>query len=199
MKRVLALAALSLVSVAACAEGYVGAVLALTRVEAGCPSGYTCNFRGHGGKLYAGTKLSADRAVDFSFGKIDAIEVSYLKFGGTKADLPPPDAFNPGLHESTVTDAIAVSAVAHVPVADQFSVVGKLGLAYVSSTIRGAQDTTSLGGVSENHLKPYIALGLEYDIPNVVKIVGSMDLTGYQTTGRRGPATMIGIGAETNF
>lgn len=199
MKRILAMVALSGAAFAASAEGYAGAVFALTKVEAGCLSGYSCDLKGRGGKLYAGSKLSAAKAVDFGFGKIDAIEIAYLKFGDTKAELPAPDVFNPALREYSVTDAIAVAAVAHVPVVDQVSVVGKLGVAYVSSTLRKAQDNTSLGGVTENHFRPYLALGLEYDIPSVVKIVASVDVTKFQTNSRRGPAKMVGLGAETSF
>jgi hypothetical protein len=199
MKRVLTLCASVLACSAACAEGYAGAVAALSRVDFGCTPGYSCDYKGHGGKLYAGTQLSANNSLDLGVGKLDAVEFAYLKFGGARASLPAPDAFNPALHESALTDAVAVAAVAHFPVVDQFAIVAKLGVAYVSSTLRKAQDATSLGESTENHVQPYGAIGLEYAIPNVVKIVGSLDMTRYKVGSRKGNARMIGIGAETNF
>ncbi len=200
MKRVLTLCASVLACSAASAEGYAGAVVALSRVEFGCTSGYSCDYKGHGGKLYAGTQLSANHSVDLGVGKLDALEFAYLKFGGARGNLDVPDPFNPqSYNESALSDAVAVAGVAHFPVVDQFAIVAKLGLAYVSSTVRTAQNGKSLGETTENHVQPYGALGLEYAIPNVVKIVGSLDMTRYKVGSRKGNARMIGIGAETNF
>lgn len=209
MKRIVVAAMMAGLCSAASAQGYAGAVASLSRLDFGCTNGSACDEKGMGFKLYAGTKLSPARTLNFGIGAVDAIEMSYLKFGkGKTKGSTEIDFFEDGsifpfpvdTTETALADALTVAAVAHVPIiADQFLVAGRLGVAYVSSTLRRTLDNKSAGGKTSSSFQPYAGLGLEFVIPNVVKIVGSADWTKYEVDGRRGTARLIGLGAEKEF
>jgi hypothetical protein len=208
MKRIVVAAMLAGLGSVACAQGYAGAVLSLSRLDFGCVDGNTCDEKGRGFKIYAGSKLSPGRTLNLGIGKLDAIEVSYLKFGkakasGSKEIMFYEDSFvfpfPVDTTETALADALTLAAVVHVPVVDQLTAVGRLGVAYVSSTLRSTVDGKTMGATTSNKFKPYAGLGLEYGIPNVVKVVGSFDWTKYEVNDRKGNAKMFGLGVETNF
>jgi len=215
MKRYVAMALLGGASSLVCAQGYVGAVLALTNIGADCPAGLDCKNSSEGFRLYAGTKLPPRYAFDFGFGKLDALEVGYMRFGrgsinGTQTVTEYIPALDDGvnnpivarsapLNGTTQADAITAAVVAHVPIAEQFAASARLGLAYVSSTYRTVLDGRSYTSETATKLKPYIGFGLEYDIPAIAKIIGTFDMTKYDAAGLTGNLRMIGLGAERSF
>lgn len=210
MKRLITASVLSLVALSAYSQGYVGAVRSLTNVDFDCSNDTDCHKSSHGWKFYGGVKLAPASVIDLSIGRIDAVEVAYMRFGEARsAGLRTVGVYD--ANRSAVVqvvkdvaykaqaDAISASLVGRFPVVSNFNLLGRLGVAYVSSTLR-----TDLGGVSDTSntttkLKPYLGLGFEYEIPSVMKLVGSMDVTRYDAVGRAGNLRMIGVGAETSF
>jgi len=193
------------------AQGYAGAVSALSKIDFGCSaSDAVCKNNGRGGKLYAGVGLSPQSVLNFGIGAVDAVEVAYIKFAQGKksgtAGVITYDADNDVYYSRTAAtmtyrqaDAIAAAAVAHFQLFENATASAKLGVAYVSSTRRTSQEGVSMGGETAPKFKPYIGLGLEYNVPQVIRLVGSFDRTKYDVGGVKANATLIGLGAEKDF
>jgi hypothetical protein len=197
------------------AQGYVGAVAALSSIGIDCADKLSCDKRGRGIKLYGGTKLSPNNRIDIgSIGSISAIEVAAINFGkvSTTENSAPytvvDTTINFSVSDTPVTravtktgtsNALAIAAVADFPIVTDLVLSLKLGAAYVSSTLRTYVDGVENGSVTETKLKPYIGLGLSYAIVDSVKIVGSYDRTGFDVDGRKSHSSNIGLGAEIGF
>lgn len=209
MKRYLFGFAICVASTASNAQGYVGAVRSFTNIGYDCPQGMTCDKSGHGWRFYGGTKLSASSQIDLGIGKIDSIEVGYLKYaqvvsgGQTTIDylnsVGEPDTRVVPTALRIQADALTLAMVARFPLIDQLSASARLGVAYVSSTVRRDLDGMTNTSETTTKLKPYVGLGVEYDIPSIVKLIGTFDLTKIDAGGFSGNARMIGLGAERSF
>lgn len=198
------------------AQGYVGAIRSLTNVGFDCPANLTCDKSSKGWKFYAGSKLPSSIALDAGFVKVESFEVAYMRFGkatlkgGAKTikvyDIdeealgndPFPTHQVPVTH-SAEADALALAFVARAPIFDQFAISARLGVAYVSSTYRTFVDGKTDSSQTKTKVKPYVGLGFEYDIPSIVKLVGTVDMTKYNVAGYSGSLRMVGLGAEKSF
>lgn len=96
-------------------------------------------------------------------------------------------------------DALSLAAVARFPLFEQMNFSAKAGVAYVSSTVRVDLEGVQYSSETATKFKPYVGFTLEYDIPAIVRVVGSFDYTQYDVGGKRGGASMLGIGAEKSF
>lgn len=191
-------------------QGYVGAVRSLSNIDFQCSDDINCHKSAQAWRLYGGMKLESKSVVDLGVGRMDAVEISYMRFGSAYSGGTRTVGVVSNQQGAVVqvvkdvvytaqADALSASLVARFPVVGDFNVLGRLGLAYVSSTLRA-----EVGGISDSSqtatkFKPYAGLGFEYEIPSVMKIVGSMDWTRYDVAGRSGALRMIGVGAETSF
>lgn len=195
---------------AAHAEGYAGAVASLTSIGGGCDSRLAeCDKKGFGVKVYFGSKLTGARQLDLGIGKIDAVEAGFVNFGKIQSQgmiqLPDvTDALGINLVPSRATtsataNALVVAAVAHVPVADDFTGVVKLGGAYVSSTVRYFIEGASDSSKTATKLQPYIGLGFEMALASNIKLVGSYDWTRFSVEGQKGSLGAFGMGAQFGF
>ncbi len=209
MKRFVAFSLLSVFVFSAYSQGYVGAVRSLSNIDFHCSDDVDCHKSGQAWRFYGGMRLAPGAAIDLGVGRIDAIEVAYMRFGSARSggtrtvsvfdvNLGIVDVVKDVAYKAQA-DALSASLVARFPVVDDLNVLGRLGVAYVSSTLR-----TDVGGMSDTSqtatkLKPYAGLGVEYEIPSVMKIIGSIDWTRYDVAGRSGSMRMIGVGAETSF
>lgn len=207
MKRFVAAATLAVLASSSMAQGYAGAVLALTRLNFDCKDSWSCDKASAGLKLYGGTKFK--KGLDFGVGVIDALEVGYMKAGKGKSsgskvvqyinDDNDIAAKSVSASESALADAMFVSAVAHLPIMDDMKLSARVGVAYVSATLRNVQEGTPRGGVTTSKVKPYAGLGLEYEIPNLMKVVGGFDWTQFEVQDRKGSVKLFGVGVETAF
>jgi len=200
-----------LVSPVSHAQGYVGAVAALSSVGMDCSDTLSCDKKGHGFKMYGGTKLSPANQINLGgFGKIDAVEVGVLTFGKFSSSVPVSyPVYDPDTGGSTTqnrvssssytSNALTVAAVANFPILSDLAFSLKLGAAYESSTIRNYVDGAGNGSDTSTKLKPYIGLGLSYAVLNSVKIVSSYDRIAFDVAGQKSNASMFGLGAEIGF
>ncbi|RTL30106.1 MAG: hypothetical protein EKK47_11305 [Burkholderiales bacterium] len=217
MKKIFFAGVVCAVSFGAHAQGYFGVIRALTNVGFTCAPGDSCESKGQAWKFYGGTKLSPARTIDFGVGKIDAVEVSYFRTSAATASGPTQvddfDSFGNIVQRDTTAkvkaqvDAIVLAGVARFPIVDQLSATAKLGLAYVSTTLRSEVDGLSYNSVTQTKLRPYVGLGVEYDIPSICTIVGSFDITRvdvsdssrYYSAQAKGNLKLLGIGAQKSF
>ncbi|MFN3913753.1 MAG: outer membrane beta-barrel protein [Aquabacterium sp.] len=210
MKKIVLFASLVAACSWASAQGYVGAVAALTRLSDACTDTYRCSgTQAKGFKVFAGTYLPKGQGLDLVIGQVNRVEVGAMRFGrvNSRSTTTVPDLdedFNPINREVDVTDkvkaeALTVAAVAEFPVLDQFSLVAKLGVAYVTSTVKFTRDNQGIGAKSQNSIRPYAGLGVEVGLPAGIRVMGTADWTRYAVDGRSGSATQLGLGASVSF
>lgn len=213
MYRVLTVIGFALFSVAAQAQGYVGAVAALSSVGVDCSNTLSCDKKGRAVKLYAGTKLAGNNQIDFGVGKLTSIEFGMINFGKAESSrgqvfnaYDPNNDGNGGTGDVLrvvsrvgTANALTLAAVADFPVTNEFSLAAKLGVAYVSSTLRTYVDGVANGSETETKLKPYLGLGASLSLADTFKVVGSYDLTAFDVAGRKSRASALGVGAEISF
>ena len=193
------------------AQGYVGAVVALSNVDFECQARFSsCDKSSPGGKVYFGQKVSGPSWLgQFS---PRALEVVYLRFGSAEAkgtgtiDV----SFDTGVEiirqtrpapiaEKAETDAIAVAGVWSTEPARGATISAKAGIAYVSSTIKSSLDGRSNGAKSQSRWQPYLGFGAAYGVADTARLMVNLDLTRFDVDGRKGLARMLGLGAELDF
>lgn len=213
MKRLIAACYLAGVSSVALADGYFGAVLALSKIQSGCSAGYKCDQVAIGGRLYGGTKLKPSQVVDLGgLGSINAMEVGYIRPGnGKSSGNKVIQRYNSDINVSAVevvsvpaterveATAIYAALVSNFPLDAQTSLNAKLGVAYVSSTLHSSVEGVSDGGQTATKFKPYLGLGAAYSIGDGLSLTGSFDFTQYDVVGRKGNITALGFGAQKSF
>lgn len=221
MKKTIVAAALLASVFTASAQGYAGAVIALTKFGNGCDATLSCDKAKGSMKIYAGSKFKSANTIDLGVGSINAFEVSYIKFGSRRSsgNFDVPDVTDgsivttayPGEKLEQI-DALTAALVANFPIVEQLDASVKLGLAYVSTSTKTQVNINevvrSQGGETTNKLKPYLGLGLAYAVPDVFKVVLSYDLTRRDTSqgkgniapaGKSGSISAFGLGLEKAY
>lgn len=195
----------------ASAQGYVGALLALTKLHTDCMDGGSCGSKPLGFKIYGGVRYSDVDSLHLGIGAVDTLEVGAVRFGSregtwaTTKRVYDSTSFTgartvPAVGKASVSaDALYAAVGAHVPLVRDLSFTPKLGIAWVTTTRKSWVDDVSQGSVSENHLAPYLGLGLEYSPIPVLKLQASVDLTHVKTEGASGVAHLLGLGAAVAF
>jgi hypothetical protein len=196
---------------AAHSQGYVGAVVALSNVDFECqPRFSSCDKSGPAGKVYFGQKVSGPSWLgQFS---PRSVEVVYLRFGSANAkgtgtiDVSFDDGFEvvrqtrpAPIAEQAETDAIAVAGVWSMEPLRGTSLSAKAGIAYVSSTIKASLDGRSNGAKTQSRWQPYLGFGAAYGLADTARVVANLDVTRFDVDGRKGLASMLGLGAELDF
>jgi len=211
MKKNLLIAALIAASPAAFAQGYVGAVAALTRLSDACTASLRCeDSNAKGFKVFGGAYLPASQSLNLGVAKVNRLEVSAMRFGkvsssgqGVKYTWNDDDEVyvpaNVAVKHKVQADAIAGAAVMEVALVEQLTLAAKLGLAYVSATAAIDHDGRRFNSKTKSSVQPYAGLGLEYALPGDVRLQGGVDWTRYRVDGRSGSATQLGLGASVVF
>lgn len=180
MKQMFVAAALVLAAGACSAQGYVGALAGLTKVSSNCRlPGVTCDDSDQGYKLYGG----------YSFNPNVAVELGYASFGKLKMS-------GPGGRAEIKGTAVSLVAALRGQFSNSVTGVARLGFAgvnaKVSSTIAGLGD-------SEDNVKLYAGLGLEYALTKNLNVNAAADYTDVEYDGERGSAYLVGLGLQYGF
>lgn len=211
MKKNLLIAALIAASPAAFAQGYVGAVAALTRLSDACTASFRCeDSNATGFKVFGGAYLPATQTLNLGVAKVNRVEVGAMRFGKIRSSGDVMTTFYDGDNDvyfqapvptthQVQADAILGAAVMEVPLAQQLNLTTKLGLAYVSATASVEKNGRRFNSKSKSSVQPYVGLGLEYALPSDVRLQGGVDWTRYRVDGRSGSATQVGLGASVAF
>jgi len=173
MKKFLFAAALTATCGVAAAQGYAGALIGMGKVDVPCLSGLNCDNSQAGYKVYAGYELGAGWAAEVAYSDFGESEITSgaqtlkVKVTGISAAM----AYRFGL----TTDLLGV---------------GRIGIGKLSSKQSGA--ITGLILDLDESAKLYLGLGLEYQMTNDVKLVGSYDVVGSDVS-------LLGVGAQIGF
>lgn len=210
MKKILWISACMGLSVPVYAQGYFGAVAALSSVGLDCASTKSCDKKGFALKVYGGTKLSPSSQLDLGFARLDAVEFSAINFGKVGAiDSTTVKRYNTNtftidtvvVDASTVNtvNAITAAAVLNAPVSSEIGLAARLGVAYVSATSRRYVDGGSNGSETRTKIQPYVGLSAMYSITDGIRLVGSYDFTRAPFVGRTANVSAYGVGAELTY
>ena len=206
----LAAAGLSLSAVAA---GYVGLDVTRGSVSDGCQAGEQCQQRRTGFDLKFGSKLPESLSFKMDAFRVDTIEVGVTKVGSVVDRRTKTVTYtNPDTTSSILTltadvpvetrlsaDALLASVVAHYDLGADFSLVGKVGLAYVTGTLATKQNGVTMGPKTENHVSPLFGLGVEYKVVDNVKLNLGFHTFKVKTDGVNGRAKQVTLGGQYDF
>jgi len=208
MKRVLMGVVLATAVSAVWADGYVGAAYGNSKAGVKCDSGMPCDHRASNPfKIYGGTKI-ADLP---NFG----MEVSYIRFGSFDAQHAR-QVYDVGAaatvdsHENHHINARAITAalVGRYEPVSNLNLVGRVGLAYsiasvdyaVMSVNNGAASGyVSNGSQTSSKVKPYLGVGVEYDIKGIVKVALAYDWSQYSVAEEKGNVSLWSLGVQKDF
>ena len=180
MKKILlATALVASCSTAMAVEGYAGALIGLSHLNADCTGVASCDNSDTAFKIYGGSEFSPNLSI----------ELGYTSFGTAKSSI------TPGVAVKIKTHAFSVVAAYRANVTPSLAAVGRLGLASVTAT------ATVVGAGEEDELKvkPYLGIGMDYAIGKNIKIVGALDATTMSISGQRGGIYVVGVGTEVGF
>jgi len=227
MKKIFVMGALAVAAVGAQADGYVGASVGRGKLPFDCEQGTSCKQRVNVFKIYAGTRLKEARQLDLGIGRIDALEVGFLRTNGKATETrmeeqeynvivkDPADPTNTINDVFTRTaparrlvslDALVFAPVLRVNVMTDVDLFVKAGAAVVTATVKTTKTATtevpkevSVKSESQTKLKPYLALGASYAVTSGVKVFGATDWFPYSVEGVSGTVRAFSLGAEMAF
>lgn len=208
MKKVLIAAVMVAGASAAFADGYVGASVGVAKAGLRCEAGLPCDHNASNPfKIYGGTRIADMPQL--------STEVAYIRFGSFQVRRSA-EVFD-SVASATVasysknrvnSSAIVAALAARYEPVTHLSLVGRLGLAYsiasvdqsVMSVSDGAQTGyVSNGSDSSNKIKPYVGVGVEYDVAGLLKVGLSYDWTQYQVGIDKGYVSMWSMGVQKDF
>lgn len=191
MKKMIVASVLLASAGGAFAQGYVGAVVQMTTYNnadglcdalAGLSSVTgDCDKRATGKKLYVGTVLSDNWALEASFVDFGKIESTFSGPGGVAKVTGRATAF-------------VAAAVLRANI-QQLTISGKVGVAAAKGRVKVP------GVLTEESQDPslYLGAGLEYPVYRDVKIVGSYDFTRVKMADEKIGVSAFGLGAQIGF
>lgn len=214
MKKIFVLTLLAAVSIGAKADGYAGASIGRGKLPFDCASDASCKQSVNVFKLYAGTRLKESHQLDFGIGRVDAVEVGFMRSASKSTETRTVEQtyiiIDP-VNGNTVTtrmvpqrrlvsmDALILTPVLHVGVMPGVDAFVKAGAAIVTSTVKSTLNDVSIKSESQTKLKPYIALGASYAVARNLKFFGSADWVPFSVEGVSGTARALSLGAEMAF
>jgi len=213
MKKLCFAVALAAMAPASWAQGYVGALVTLSRLTEACTPSFRCDDdRKTGQKFFAGAYLPDAQVLSLGSAKINRVEVGAMRMGRVTStgQVATQVYVNDADGERYLTvqvpaetriqaDAIMAAAVMEVPLVQQVNLTAKLGLAYVSATAVLERSGKRFDSVTKTSFQPYVGLGVEYALPFNVQLHGGVDWTRYRVDGQSGSATQVGLGAAVSF
>lgn len=155
-------------------------------------SGFSIPNSGFGGRV----------AVGYQFNPNIAVEMGYLRLPNQKGTFKlAPTSIYAASTERLKQNAIDLAAKGILPINDKFNVYGKLGVAYLTSTITNdyngvKSNDNQFFGIAKHKLAPEVGLGVTYNVTNNVFVDTSW--THIQPLGKNKPGNVdfaaVGIG-----
>jgi len=130
--------------------GYVGFGVGRSKFESDCSSGFACESRDTGYKLFMGGRLH----------EMVSLEVGYIDFGKVSRDGGSLNA-----HGATL------SLVGSLPVAEGISLIGRVGTTYASTNRSAAVGSTG----SENGFGVHYGAGVGFSLTRTVQLVAEWE------------------------
>ncbi|MGC1853993.1 MAG: outer membrane beta-barrel protein [Candidatus Aquirickettsiella sp.] len=204
---VLGVSALGVMAANAAAPGvYVTGQVGYANTHMGSKTDTTNFHYAADAKNLSNNGLAGRLALGYQFNPNFAVEVGYLQLGQRSVNVPTsPEQVSLKLRQN----AIDLVGKGIIPVSNNINVYGKLGVAYLTSDIKGTvkkgnvptttYDLNDEAGINKHQWAPEAAVGVSYDItPNV-----SLDTswTHIQPLGNNKPGNIdfVAVGVGYNF
>lgn len=196
MKKIAVAGLLTAMMGVASAQVYVGGVIGQSNVNLSCEDyNLGCDKSDTGTKFYVGYKLNP----------IVALEAAYVDFGkGTRG-------FTGSYYDGFVISSVDVketveargallAAAFRYAAHPQLSLVGRLGLAVLKT--RATMSAPAIDyrySESDDSVKPYFGLGLEFALNKNLRITADADFTNAELNGDSGSVRLLGVGLQYAF
>lgn len=182
MKNIFAVALLALLAQTVNAQSYGGASISYNKAAKGCATNSVCSASPVGGLVYVGAKLSDSLQADLSFLGVDSVETGFFTLGHKSSRYTTRvgtglSAVTTNYREKVESNALYAAAVGRMVAGDGINLTGRVGLAYVSSTLKTVANGISLGATTSNRLAPFLGVGVDFDVLDDLALVSRFDFT----------------------
>jgi OOP family OmpA-OmpF porin len=168
-------------------DAYAGVALGASEIDIDCGGSTSCDSGDTGFKIYVGFDIPRSPLPHLAF------EAAYIDFGAATANYT-------SLYQYKVeASAVAFDLALRGNLAPSVSVVGRLGLAYVSAKGTGSVPFSTVSSSSSSGLEPHLGLGLELALNKQFKLTGGADFTSYDTGKTSGSARLLSVGLQAGF
>jgi OmpA-OmpF porin, OOP family len=158
---------------------YLGGALGQSSFDVDCTGATSCDDKDSSWKIFGG----------YQFNKHFALEFGYADLGETTASVSvPPFTVNLAL-EATVWDLVAVGSL---PIADRFSILGKIGLYRADTEINGTVPGLGSDSESASNTDLTFGIGARYDFTRNLGV--RLEWQRYQDVG----GEFFGVTAESD-
>jgi OOP family OmpA-OmpF porin len=184
-KLALALAAFTVATGSAFAQGYVGGAVGQSHFSADCSGTTSCKTNDTGYKVFGGYKFSPNLAGEltyFDYGKLTA----GVPFGTTTATVQVRGT-GIGLGVAFIGDF-----------APNWSGVGRLGVASNRAKVSVVAGSLS-GNDSERKTTAYAGVGIGYAFSKELKVEGALDFSNLEYSGEKSNVRLLSIGVTYSF
>jgi len=154
--------------------GYAGASIGRSKLHAPCPAGANCDLRDQDWRVYGGGKFNNILGAEVGLGQLG----DFSRGGG-----------------QTTARGLDAKLTAGVPIGENSSVFGKLGIAYVRTNVSGAGLATG----HESSWGPTYGLGAQIGLTKNWAIRGDIDRYRIQLPGTKQNLDTYMIGAQYTF
>jgi OOP family OmpA-OmpF porin len=171
-------------------DAYAGVALGAGELDIDCGGSTSCDSGDTGFKVYVGFDIPRSPLPRLAF------EAAYIDFGAATAH------YTSLAQYKVEASAVAFDLALRGNLAPSVSVVGRLGLAYVSAkgTSTGSVPFVTISSSSSSSgLEPHLGLGLELALNKQFKLTGSADFTSYDTGKASGSARLLSVGLQAGF
>lgn len=188
MKKIALAGLLTAMMAAASAQVHVGGAVGQARVNLSCEDfDLGCDKSDTGHKVYVGYK----------FNPLIAIEAAYVDFGkGTRGYTDSGSEFTQSFESRGALVAAAFRHAAH----PQLSLVGRVGLSFLKTKYKeSARDYGVTSSLSDESIKPYFGLGIEFALNKSLRITADADFTTAEVDDEKGSVRLLSVGLQHSF
>ncbi|MGA0611238.1 porin family protein [Caldimonas sp. KR1-144] len=178
----LAFAGASLASTGAMAQVYVLGGVGSGNIDVDCAGAAQCDKSDTAYKFVGG----------YSFGNGFSAELGYTNYGKAKAS-------DSGIRAELEANALQIGAAYQAPLATDWGLNLRLGLARMKTEISGSIAGVGSGSDSDTTTQPYFGIGVNYAFSKQVKVELGADFSKAEFDGDKGNVRAVTVGLRYDF
>lgn len=175
---------IAMMSVAS-AQVYVGGNIGQGHANVDCDGLISCDRTDTGYKLYAGYQITPGIAV----------EGAYVSFGKAQAKARYGNVL---VNAELKSNGVLLAAALRHGFTPEFSVVGRLGLSFLSTETKAWSGAVNASSTSDS-VKPYLGLGAEFAMTKSLRATVAADFTEAEDEDSSGRVRLLSVGLQYNF
>jgi opacity protein-like surface antigen len=211
MRKIFLATGLCFAPLLAWSQAYFEASYSLSKVSISCADNNKCDSSLSAYHLLVGAAAPEWMRLDFGDGvKVDGVEVGYARYGSIHATgvvrkrvnvgSPSPAFANVPVGNKLAADSVFAHWVGRAPVGvEGLNLVGKVGLAYVSTTSQYTEGGLSMGGSTHGRFSPLIGIGAEYKIFDELNISVGYEGLRFKVDSQSGYVHGLNLGLQAKY